>query len=69
VLVDLSCVIYLASVAFRCLLMATPEGERKTARLVLCSVVGQVRKLLEMGGLLDAFTLHNSREEALAKLA
>jgi hypothetical protein len=36
---------------------------------VLCSVLGQVRELFEMGGLLDAFTIHGSREEALARLA
>jgi anti-anti-sigma factor len=58
ILVDLSGVIYL-----------THEAERNAARFVLCSVLGQVRELFEMGGLLEAFTIHNSREEALAKLA
>ena len=59
ILVDLSGVIYLT----------THEAERNAARFVLCSVLGQVRELFEMGGLLEAFTIHNSREEALAKLA
>jgi hypothetical protein len=27
-----------------------------------------VRELFEMGGLLDVFTIHGSREEALARL-
>jgi anti-sigma B factor antagonist len=69
VLVDLSGVIYLTSAAFRALLVAKNEAERKAARFVLCSVLGQVRELFEMGGLLDAFTIHGSREEALARLA
>jgi anti-anti-sigma factor len=68
VLVDLSGVIYLTSAAFRALLVAKNEAERNTARFVLCSVLGQVRELFEMGGLLDAFTIHASREEALARL-
>ena len=68
ILVDLKEVLYLTSAAFRVLLVATDEAERNTARFVLCSVLGQVRELFEMGGLLDAFTIHGSREEALAQL-
>jgi len=68
ILVDFSEVIYLTSAAFRTLLVATDEAERNTARFVLCSVLGQVRELFEMGGLLDAFTIHGSREEALTRL-
>jgi anti-sigma B factor antagonist len=69
VLVDLGAVLYLTSAAFRALLVATGEAERNAARLMLCSVGGQVRELFEMGGLLDAFTILGSREEALAQLA
>jgi anti-anti-sigma factor len=68
VLVDLGAVLYLTSAAFRALLVATDEAERNAARLALCSVVGHVRELFEMGGLLDAFTVLGSREEALARL-
>jgi anti-anti-sigma factor len=68
VLVDLGAVLYLTSAAFRALLVATDEAERNTGRLALCSVVGHVRELFEMGGLLDAFTILGSREEALARL-
>jgi len=68
VVVDFKEVLYLTSAAFRVLLVATDEAERNAARFVLCSVVGQVRTLFEMGGLLDAFTIHVSREEALARV-
>ena len=68
ILVDLKEVLYLTSAAFRALLVATDEAERNAARFVLCSVLGQVRELFEMGGLVDAFTIHGSREEALAQL-
>lgn len=68
ILVDFKEVIYLTSAAFRALLVAADEAERNAARFVLCSVLGQVRDLFEMGGLLDAFTIHATRDEALARL-
>lgn len=69
VLVDFTDVSYLTSAAFRTLLLATDEAERNAARFALCSVLGQVRDLFEMGGLLDAFTIHVSRAEALERLS
>jgi anti-anti-sigma factor len=69
ILVDLGAVLYLTSAAFRALLVATDEAERNQARFVLCGVVGHVRELFEMGGLLDAFTIHGTRDEAVTKLS
>jgi anti-anti-sigma factor len=68
-LLDLSRVRYLTSAAFRALLVAMHEAERKAARFALCNIVDSVRELFEMGGLLEAFTIYGSREEAVAKLA
>ncbi len=68
ILLDFMEVLYLTSAAFRVLLVATDEAERNTARVVLCGLAGQVRELFEMGGLIEAFTVHASREEALARL-
>jgi anti-anti-sigma factor len=68
ILVDLGAVLYLTSAAFRVLLVATDEAERNEARFALCNITGHVRELFEMGGLLDAFTIHGSREEAVAQL-
>jgi anti-anti-sigma factor len=68
ILVDLGAVLYLTSAAFRALLMATDEADRNEAKFVLCNVAGQVRELFEMGGLLEAFTIHASRDDALAQL-
>jgi anti-anti-sigma factor len=69
IVVDFGAVLYLTSAAFRALLVATDEAERNAAKLVLCSLGGHVRELFEMGGLLDVFTVHSSRAEAVAKLA
>jgi anti-anti-sigma factor len=68
IVVDFANVLYLTSAAFRALLVATDEAERRAARLALCSLASQVRELFEMGGLLDAFTILGSREEALQRL-
>lgn len=68
ILVDFSAVLYLTSAAFRVLLVATDEAEHSAARIALCNLTNQVRELFEMGGLLEVFTVHGSREEALAQL-
>ncbi len=66
--VDFKEVLYLTSAAFRVLLVATDDANRNAARFVLCGVMGQVRELFEMGGLLDSFVIHGSRDEAIAQL-
>ena len=68
ILLDFSGVLYLTSAAFRVLLVAPDEAEQNAARLVLCGLLGQVRELFEIAGLLDAFTVHASRDEALGRL-
>ena len=65
ILVDFASVLYLTSAAFRALLVATDEAERNAARFELCSLAGHVRELFEMGGLLEVFKIHVSREDAL----
>ncbi|HEX3882278.1 MAG TPA: STAS domain-containing protein [Stellaceae bacterium] len=67
IVVDLGAVLYLTSAAFRALLVATDAAERNAARFALCSLAGHVRELFEMGGLLDLFTIHASRQEAVAQ--
>jgi anti-anti-sigma factor len=69
IVVDLRSVLYLTSAAFRVLLVATDEAQRRSAQLALCNVVGEVRELFEISGLLRAFTVLGSREEAVAQLS
>ena len=68
IVVDFGAVLYLTSAAFRALLVATDEAERNAAKFVLCSLGGHVRELFEMGGLIEVFTVHPSRAEAVAQL-
>jgi anti-sigma B factor antagonist len=69
ILLDLAAVRYLTSAAFRVLLVATEEAESRSVRFALCNVIGQVRNLFEMSGLLDAFTVHGSRDEGVTRLS
>jgi len=68
IVLDFAAVRYLTSAAFRVLLVATDEAENESVAFALCNVTGQVRDLFEMGGLLDAFVIHGSREEAVSRL-
>jgi stage II sporulation protein AA (anti-sigma F factor antagonist) len=68
IIADLGAVLFLTSVAFRAFLVITDEAERNSAKFVLCNVLGSVRELFELGGLIDAFTIYGSREEASTKL-
>jgi anti-anti-sigma factor len=68
ILVDLGSVPYLTSAAFRALLVATDAAERHAVSFALCSLAEHVRELFEMGGLLEAFAIHNSLEEGLKQL-
>src|SRR5712671_602870 len=69
ILVDFGSVMYLTSAAFRALLVASKEAERNAVRFVLCSLTNHVRELFELAGLLDMFTIHTCRDDALARLA
>ncbi len=68
ILIDLGAVLFLTSMAFRAFLIITDEAERSSAKFALCALGGPVRELFELGGMLDAFTILGTREEAIAKL-
>ncbi len=64
-LLDLAQLAYLTSAGFRALLIVGDEAEEQGGSLALCNVSGDVRELFEMGGLLDVFVIHDSRDKAL----
>jgi|HubBroStandDraft_5_1064220.scaffolds.fasta_scaffold1289692_1 anti-sigma B factor antagonist len=66
IVVDLSQLLYLTSLGFRALVIAARDAERNAARFALCGITGHVRDLFEMGGMLEVFTIHPSRQEAVA---
>jgi hypothetical protein len=48
--------------------VATDEAERNAAKSVHCTLCGPLRELFARGGLLEAFAIHPSRAQAIAKL-
>jgi anti-anti-sigma factor len=68
-IVDFRQVIYVSSAGFRALLIAAQLGESRSCRLALCGIVGEVRRMFEMGAFDQVFTILASREECAAHLA
>ena len=65
VVLDFAELMYLTSAGFRALLIASDDVGETNGSLALCNVNGDVRELFEMGGMLDVFTIFDTREAAL----
>jgi len=63
--VDFSQLEYISSAGFRVLLQAAKRADQNAAKLVLCGVSGQTRKLFDLGGFLDLFAMTATREEGI----
>lgn len=66
--IDLKEVIYISSAGFRTLLIAARTVEQASGRLVLCGIVGQVKKLFDAAAFSDLFTILPTQDEAVALL-
>jgi anti-sigma B factor antagonist len=66
--IDLKEVIYISSAGFRTLLIAGRTVEQASGRLVLCGIVGQIKKLFDAAAFSELFTILPTREEAVALL-
>jgi anti-anti-sigma factor len=66
-LVDLQHIVYISSAGFRALLVAHKHADEANAKLVLCGVSAEVRRLFELGRFLDLFTICATRDEGIAK--
>jgi anti-anti-sigma factor len=67
-LLDLERLEYISSAGFRVLLLAAKQADQTGSRLVLCGLSGKVQHLFEIGGFLDLFLVHGSRDEGLAAI-
>jgi anti-anti-sigma factor len=65
--VDLQHIVYISSAGFRVLLLAHKRADEVTAKLVLCGVSAEMRRLFELGRFLDLFTICSTRDEGIAK--
>jgi len=69
VLVDLDRLEYISSAGFRILLLAAKQAEQHGGVFALCGLSGKVYRLFDLGGFLDLFSIHGTRDEGLAAIA
>lgn len=67
ILVDMSKLEYISSSGLRVLLMYLKKIKAVNGRLMLCSMIPDIREVFEISGFVNIFEIFNSREEALAR--
>lgn len=68
VLMDFQEVDYITSAGFRTLLIGRRHATSSGGAFALCSLSEKVHDLFEMGGFMENFTIHPTREEGLLRL-
>jgi anti-anti-sigma factor len=68
IVVDLKNIAYISSAGFRVLLIANRATAAKQGKLALCGVVGEVRRLFEIGSFTDEFLICPTQAEGIGKL-
>ena len=59
---------YITSAGFRTLLIGRRHAASNGGAIALCGLTPKIRELFEMGGFIDNFTIHATREEGIASL-
>jgi stage II sporulation protein AA (anti-sigma F factor antagonist) len=68
IVVDLKSIDYISSAGFHALLIANRAATEKRSKLVLCGVVGDVKRLFEIGSLTEQFLIYQTQADGIAKL-
>lgn len=68
-IVDFKQVAYISSAGFKALLIAARLGEDTRCALTLCGIAGEARRMFEIGGFDQVFTILGTREECAERLA
>ena len=66
--VDLKNIAYISSAGFRALLIANRATAEKQGKLALCGVIGEVKRLFDIGNFTDEFLICPTQAEGLGKL-
>ena len=66
--IDFRQVAYMSSAGFRVLLVAARAAQSSRCELALCEIDGELRRLFEMGGFDEIFTVLPTRDECVAHL-
>ena len=68
IVLDLKNIAYISSAGFRVLLIANRTAAEKHGKLALCGVIGEVRRLFEIGSFTDEFLICPTQAEGIGKL-
>jgi anti-anti-sigma factor len=68
IVVDLKDIAYISSAGFRALLIANRATAAKQGKLALCGVIGEVKRLFEIGSLTEMFLICQTQADGIAKL-
>jgi anti-anti-sigma factor len=68
VVIDLAHVAYISSAGFRSLLIVGKTIEQTAGRLALCGVIGELKRVFDIGGFSRLFVICPTRAECIAKV-
>ena len=66
--VDLKNIAYISSAGFRALLIANRAAAGQRGKLALCGVIGEVKRLFDIGGFTDEFVICPTQADGIGKL-
>ena len=68
IVVDLKNIDYISSAGFRALLITKKATAEKQVKLALCGVIGEVKRLFDIGAFTDEFLICPTQAEGIGKL-
>jgi anti-sigma B factor antagonist len=68
IVVDLNDIAYISSAGFRVLLTANRLAAEKRSKLALCGVIGEVRRLFEIGDFTKLFLICQTQADGIGQL-
>jgi anti-sigma B factor antagonist len=68
IVIDLKNIAYISSAGFRALLIAKKATTERQGKLALCGVIGEVRRLFEIGAFTDEFLICPTQADGIGKL-
>jgi anti-anti-sigma factor len=68
IVLDFAHVTYMSSAGFRSLLVVGKTIEQTAGQLALCGVIGEIKRLFDIGGFNALFVICPSRAESVAKV-
>ena len=68
IVVDLQNIVYISSAGFRALLIANRATAERQGKLALCGVIGEVKRLFEIGAFTSEFLICSTQADGIGKL-